>query len=118
MNIPHYHGADQIVRLPQPSLPRTEDTPRSSDESERLSLILSTASSLNEAKLIARHLLDNKLVACVNILPSITSLYTWEGKIEESTEVQLFLKVTDLRRCHLLTLTNLCCRQENLLLLR
>jgi periplasmic divalent cation tolerance protein len=36
----------------------------------------------------------NKLVACVNLVPSVTSVYEWEGKIETSTEVLLVIKVS------------------------
>jgi len=51
-----------------------------------------TASSLAEAKVIARALVEARLAACANIVPSIHSMYRWEGKIEESGEVMLILK--------------------------
>lgn len=45
--------------------------------------------------------MENKIAACVNIIPGITSVYTWEGKVEEDSEVLLMIKtrtsrVTDL----------------------
>lgn len=43
------------------------------------------------ARRIARHLLDERLVACANLLP-IESLYRWQGAIEEGAEVAMFLK--------------------------
>lgn len=43
------------------------------------------------AKRIARALLDQRLVACANLLPS-TSLYRWEGAVHEDAEVAMFLK--------------------------
>ncbi|GAB4326407.1 MAG: divalent-cation tolerance protein CutA [Candidatus Sumerlaeia bacterium] len=40
---------------------------------------------------VARHLLERRLIACANIHP-ITSLYWWQGKIEEGGEVVLIAK--------------------------
>lgn len=45
------------------------------------------------ARRIARALLERRLVACANLLP-VTSLYRWEGAIEEAREVAMFLKTT------------------------
>lgn len=44
------------------------------------------------AKEVARALLDERLVACVNLLPAITSLYRWEGSVHEDPEVLGVLK--------------------------
>jgi periplasmic divalent cation tolerance protein len=59
-----------------------------------LKLIYCPFTSLEEARQVARILLQEKLVACANILPGITSLYSWEGQIQESVEVILLLKTT------------------------
>lgn len=40
----------------------------------------------------ARVLIDCRLAACVNIHPPMTSLYIWEGKREETSEVAVFIK--------------------------
>lgn len=45
-----------------------------------------------EAKQIARFLLEEKLIACANILGSISSLYEWEGDICEDNECGMILK--------------------------
>jgi len=50
-----------------------------------------TAGDEEEAKKLARELLESKLVACVNMFP-IKSMYWWEGKIEEEKEVGMILK--------------------------
>ncbi|HMK54250.1 MAG TPA: divalent-cation tolerance protein CutA [Methanobacteriaceae archaeon] len=56
------------------------------------SLIYVTTSGENESKKIARILLEEKLAACANIIPSMKSFYWWEGKIEEDEESILILK--------------------------
>jgi periplasmic divalent cation tolerance protein len=54
-----------------------------------------TAGSLKEALTIGRTLVENKLVACANILPKIQSIYRWKGKVVKGQEVLLILKTTD-----------------------
>jgi hypothetical protein len=85
---PYYHHAQT-----QQSHWAKFQNPTTNSENEKLSLILSTASSVTEAKKIASHLVRQKLVACVNIIPTVTSIYEWEGKVEESSEVQMIIKV-------------------------
>jgi periplasmic divalent cation tolerance protein len=51
-----------------------------------------TASSRPEADKIAKALVNEKLAACVNIVPAVHSVYRWEGKIEESDEILLIAK--------------------------
>jgi len=55
-------------------------------------LVLSTASSRKEALKIADVLLTKRLAACVNIVPSVTSLYWWKGRKEKASEVLLLIK--------------------------
>jgi periplasmic divalent cation tolerance protein len=57
-------------------------------------VVLVTASTLDEAIHLARTLVTERLVACANYFP-ITSVYTWQGQLEQSQEYQLMLK-TDL----------------------
>jgi len=56
------------------------------------SIIYITTSGLDEAKKIAKTLLEARLVACTNIIPQIDSLYWWEGDIEEDQESLLLAK--------------------------
>lgn len=55
-------------------------------------VVLSTSDSEAEAGRIAEALLNNELAACVNLIPAVTSIYRWQGKIERAAEVQLVIK--------------------------
>ena len=44
------------------------------------------------ANLIASTLVDENLAACVNIVPSITSIYKWEGSVQTDSELLLIIK--------------------------
>lgn len=46
------------------------------------------------ARRIASAALDDKLAACVNIVPLVESLYRWEGKVEQDEEALLVVKTT------------------------
>jgi periplasmic divalent cation tolerance protein len=63
-------------------------------------IVLSTAGSEEEARKIARHLVDHQLAACVNIIPQVQSIYRWQGKVEESREWLLLIKTTAARFSH------------------
>lgn len=58
-------------------------------------IFLVTAPTIEEGKKLARILVENKLAACVNIIPNIFSLYKWKGNIEEDNEHILLIKTTD-----------------------
>lgn len=53
---------------------------------------LSTCGSAEEAEAIARRLVEQKLAACVNVLPGVRSIYHWKGAVEDSAEVLLVIK--------------------------
>jgi periplasmic divalent cation tolerance protein len=57
-------------------------------------IVLSTAGSADEAQKIARHLVEHRLAACVNIVPRIESIYRWQGKVESNQEWLLLIKTT------------------------
>ena len=54
-----------------------------------------TASNGDEAERISRALLEERLVACVNILGNITSHYWWKAEIQTGNEVLLIAKTMD-----------------------
>jgi periplasmic divalent cation tolerance protein len=66
-------------------------------------IIYSTVGCVDDAKHIAQVLIEEKLVACVNIIPDIYSIYRWEGKIEEDNEVILLAKTSDIHINHVIT---------------
>ena len=55
-------------------------------------VVLVTAKDTDEAQMISRKLLDEKLVACVNIVKEIRSLFWWQGKVDQADEVLLVMK--------------------------
>lgn len=46
---------------------------------------------------LARTLVEERLVACVNVLPPMQSVYRWEGTVEQAAEHQLVMKTTSER---------------------
>jgi periplasmic divalent cation tolerance protein len=62
----------------------------------RISVVLCNAPP-DRAEAIAQALLDQRLAACVNIIPGVTSLYWWKGAITRDVESTLLIKTrTDL----------------------
>lgn len=59
-----------------------------------LRIVLTTIGSETEGATIARTLVDERLAACVNILPAMTSVYRWKGSVELDREHLLVMKTT------------------------
>jgi periplasmic divalent cation tolerance protein len=59
-------------------------------------IIYSTIDDVKQAQKIANILVEEKLVACVNIIPNIISIYRWKGKIENDNECIIIAKTTDI----------------------
>ena len=55
-------------------------------------LLLTTTNRIEEAHRMADHLVAAGLVACVNIIPSIFSIYLWKGAVQKDNEVLMILK--------------------------
>jgi len=62
-----------------------------SEESRTLVVLVTTPSS-EVGLALGRALVDERLAACVNVVPGVTSIYTWEGKREEAAETLLVIK--------------------------
>ena len=66
--------------------------------SDKFSLVYSTFPTLQDAERIGKHLVAAKLAACVNIIPTIVSIYVWEGQCQRDQEVAMLIKTrTDYR---------------------
>ena len=57
-------------------------------------LVLSTVGTPEDAQRIAGALVERRLAACVNVLPGVTSVYRWQGRIETEPEHLLVIKTT------------------------
>src|SRR5262249_23572736 len=55
-------------------------------------VVLVTASGLEEARRIGRALVDERLAACANVVGPITSIFRWEGRVQEEAEHLLLVK--------------------------
>ncbi|MBE2249447.1 MAG: divalent-cation tolerance protein CutA [Myxococcus sp.] len=55
-------------------------------------MVLVTAPNEASAARLARTLVEERLVACANLVPKIRSIYRWKGKIEDAPEVLVLLK--------------------------
>jgi len=55
-------------------------------------VVLLTAPDAACAQRIARTLVEERLAACVNVMPGLRSLYRWEGRVEDAAEVLLVAK--------------------------
>ena len=67
------------------------DHTRMKPEIQTVRVILVTAPAA-EAEKIAQTLLEEKRIACANMLPGVISLYWWEGKINRDSETLMILK--------------------------
>ena len=55
-------------------------------------LVLTTAASGEEARTLGRTLVEERLAACATLIPTVESIYRWEGKVETARETLLLLK--------------------------
>jgi periplasmic divalent cation tolerance protein len=61
-------------------------------EHDRALVVLVTAPSDAQARDLGRRLVDERLAACVTVVPNVTSIFTWQGKREEAAESLLMIK--------------------------
>jgi periplasmic divalent cation tolerance protein len=60
-----------------------------------ISVIYTTINNIQDARKIAHMIVEEQLVACVNIIPNVESIYRWKGKIEEENEYIIIAKTTE-----------------------
>lgn len=78
-------------RASEPSSPDGGSLEKNADEHGTI-IILCTAPDKATAQALAEKLLSARLAGCVTLLPGATSLYFWEGKLEQEDEVQMLVK--------------------------
>ena len=66
--------------------------PMESQPPSNFRLALTTITSREEAEHIAHALVERRLAACVNLVAGVTSVYRWQGNVEQSAEVLLIIK--------------------------
>ena len=59
-----------------------------------LALLYATAPDADAAASLARTLVEERLIACGNVLPGVRSVYRWEETVTESAEAVLICKTT------------------------
>jgi periplasmic divalent cation tolerance protein len=57
-------------------------------------LVISNLPDRESADSLARILIDQRLAACVNLLSPCTSVYRWQGSVEQASEVPVLIKTT------------------------
>jgi len=67
------------------------------DDSSEVLLVFCTCPDEETAAGIAEALVVERLAACVNRLPGLTSVYLWQDKVERDTETLLLIKTTNAR---------------------
>ena len=55
-------------------------------------IVLTTMPDRAQAEALAGRLLEQKLAACINLLPPMTSMYTWQGRVEKEDEHLMLIK--------------------------
>jgi len=58
-------------------------------------IFLVTVPNIEEGKNIGKTLIENKVAACVNIIPNIISIYKWKEEVMEDNEYLLLIKTTE-----------------------
>ena len=62
---------------------------------QKIKFVYVTAPNVDEASNIGRALVKDRLVACVNIIEGVRSIYRWEDNIEDEKEAVLVMKTTE-----------------------
>ena len=60
-------------------------------------IVLTTVGAAFDVTALAHELVEQRLAACINVIPQIQSVYRWQGKIEHDTEQLLLIKTVEER---------------------
>ena len=64
-------------------------------------LVLTNVPDAALARALAQQLVEQRLAACVNILPAVQSIYQWQGAVEQAYEITLLIKTEQARYAQL-----------------
>ncbi|MBI5137584.1 MAG: divalent-cation tolerance protein CutA [Nitrospirae bacterium] len=67
------------------------------DDPNAIRVVLVTHRDADEAKALATQLVTERLAACVNVVPGVTSVYRWQGAIREDAEALMVIKTAEHR---------------------
>ena len=73
--------------------PTGEPDPNGSPVVAGMLIVLCTFPDVETARRISTEIISENLAACVNLIPAVESIYRWEGKIEQASEVLAIFKV-------------------------
>jgi len=65
--------------------------------SSKTLLVLTTCGNPEEARRLAKRLVDDRLAACVNAVDGVSSTYRWQGRVQQDQETLLVIKTTEAR---------------------
>lgn len=65
--------------------------------SSELVLVVTTAPDAEVAETLVRNLLEERLIACANLLPGLTSVFRWQERVEREPEVLILMKTARTR---------------------
>lgn len=83
----------QKARKPVPKPKSSPAKPTKADPPPpKVLVVVTTVGTEEQALDIAHHLVENHLVACVNILPGVRSVFFWKGKVNDDREFLLIAK--------------------------
>ncbi|XP_055586922.1 protein CutA homolog isoform X2 [Uranotaenia lowii] len=91
-SIYYNNNSSRKERVITPAATMSSQSQTSKYEAGLHSIAYVTTPNDTSAKELAHKLVERKLAACVNIIPGLTSIYEWEGKINEDHEVLLMIK--------------------------
>lgn len=72
----------------------TKMSPNPNETPNEALVVLTTVESADDGERLGRLLIERRLAACVQILPPMTSIYRWQGKLEQASEHLLLIKTT------------------------
>ena len=62
---------------------------------EAVTVVVTTAPDADVAESLGRRLVEERLAACANVIPGVTSVFRWEGEVQTEGEVLVLLKSTE-----------------------